>query len=411
MLQDDLTIALYGIYGVYNYGCEAIIRGTEIILHNIWPDLNIKYISPRVKDDKKRLKGCDLDILPRKKHHLVSIQSLNNISAYYTGFYSKKFYSEYTDWIGDCDAVFSIGGDMYTLPYNYNESKYRKYYNPLIHLGDIVKEKQKKFIIWGASIGPFENNPQTKKIFINHLKNVDLIVSREQMTTSYLNNLKIKKNVIECPDPAFFVPIAQDISLNTFSDIDKIRIGINFSPLSIIYGVGKSNQDKFFKEIINIITTLVRELDAEILLLPHVICDFNINDDDQRYLMSIKDNLHPDIAKYVKIVDNDPGFIGIKDKMLTCDIVIASRMHCAINSITLEIPTIFISYSQKSIGMVKFIYGNEDWILTLNQMNSKVLLNMVEFMLKKSKTIKSNLNYFMGNVNSDSYLNLKNKLW
>ncbi len=30
MINDDFTLGLYGIGGVYNYGCEAIIRGTGI---------------------------------------------------------------------------------------------------------------------------------------------------------------------------------------------------------------------------------------------------------------------------------------------------------------------------------------------------------------------------------------------
>jgi polysaccharide pyruvyl transferase WcaK-like protein len=404
MDNSDPTIALYGINGVYNYGCEAIVRGTEIILNEIWPDANIRYISPRPKDDKKRLKECNVKVIPRKMHHLLSFNGLNNLLAYKTGFYMKNIFNEDIDWIEDCDFIFSIGGDIYTLPPNYTEKKYKKYYNSIIHWGEIIKKREKKLVIWGASIGPFDNNLQTEKIFTDHLKNVDLIVSREHNTTSYLKKLQVNENVIECPDPAFIIPKSPEKTLNAISPRNNIRIGINFSPLSVMYG--QINKNFFFQENIKIITNLVRKLNAEILLIPHVICDFNINDDDLRYLMGIKDNLPSDISNFVEIVDDDPGFIGIKEKLLTCNIIIAARMHCAINSITLGIPTIFISYSQKSKGMVEYVYGNSDWILNLNDMNSKNLLMKVVSMQKQEKSIKTHLKNFMEKITPNSYLNL-----
>ena len=40
-------------------------------------------------------------------------------------------------------------------------------------------------------------------------------------------------------------------------------------------------------------------------------------------------------------------------------------MHCAVNAIVENVPAIFLSYSQKSIGMCKFVYGSEEWLIDL----------------------------------------------
>lgn len=366
MGKDDPTIGLYGIGGVYNYGCEAIVRGTEIILHEIWPDAHIKYVSPRPEDDKNRLEGCNVEIVQRKFHNLLSISRLNGVIGQKTGFYSKKFFQEDLGWVDDCDIIFSIGGDLYTLPPNYKDPK-KRYYNPLIHFGEFVKSHNKKLIIWGASIGPFEGHPKTKKAFVNHLSQVDLITSREPVTTRYLKSLGIN-NVIECADPAFTVPKPKNTKKKDLNS-DKLHIGVNLSPLSSIYSF-KSNMNEVIKSQADLITTLIKKFDSHVTLIPHVVCDFNERDDDLRYLKLVKSFIGKDVVDQVKVVEDDLGFIGTKKILSDCDVVIAARMHCAINAVSLGVPTIFLAYSKKAEGMAEYVYGNDKWILPMKELKN-----------------------------------------
>lgn len=367
MVKDNPTIGLYGIWGVYNYGCEAIVRGTEIIIHKLWPDANIKYVSPRPEDDLNRLKGCNIKIVPRKFHKLLSVSKLNSKIGEKTGFYSKKFFQEDLRWSNDCNLIFSIGGDLYTLPPNYKDPKIRKYYNPLIHFGEVMKAREKKLVIWGASIGPFEGYPKAKKAFTDQLHHTDIITSREPVTTSYLKNLGIK-NVAECIDPAFMVPKPKNIRNNL--NLNKLHIGINLSPLSAIYSFKSDVRDKLIKEQANLITSLIKEFDAYITLIPHVVCDFDINDDDLRYLKLVKSQIDVDLRDHIDIIEGDIGFIGTKEILANCNIVLAARMHCAINAVSLGVPTIFLAYSKKAYGMAEYVYGNNKWVISLKDMNN-----------------------------------------
>lgn len=61
------NVLLIGIGGVYNYGCEAIVRGTIEILRNVDPAIKISYASYNYEDDVQRLADCDLKILQRKR--------------------------------------------------------------------------------------------------------------------------------------------------------------------------------------------------------------------------------------------------------------------------------------------------------------------------------------------------------
>lgn len=59
------NVLLIGIGGVYNYGCEAIIRGTVIILKKQFPDIKISYASYNYEYDKNRLSDCDVHVIDR----------------------------------------------------------------------------------------------------------------------------------------------------------------------------------------------------------------------------------------------------------------------------------------------------------------------------------------------------------
>lgn len=403
MGKDDLIIGLYGIEGVYNYGCEAIVRGTEIILHKFWPAAHIKYISSRPEDDKNRLKGCNVEILPRKFHNVLSISRLNGIIGQKTGFYSKKIFQEDLRWVDDCDMIFSIGGDLYTLPFNYKDPK-KRYYNPLIHFGEFVKSRGKKLVIWGASIGPFEGYPKAKKAFFDHLNHVDLITSREPVTTRYLKSLGIK-NVIKCADPAFAVTKSDHINKKDLN-LDKLNIGINLSPLSSNYSF-KPNMD-IIKSQADLITKLIKKFDAHVTLIPHVVCDFNERDDDLRYLKLVKSFIRKDVVDQVKVEEDDLGFVGTKRILSNCDVVIAARMHCAINAVTLDVPTIFLAYSKKAEGMSEYVYGNDKWTVPMKELKNKSIIKLINPILKEKGLFK-NLN--KNNIISTSALKLIIKEW
>ena len=59
-------ILLIGIGGVYNYGCEAIVRGTETIMKKCNDNVIIDYASYRPADDKIRLKDSLVNIIERR---------------------------------------------------------------------------------------------------------------------------------------------------------------------------------------------------------------------------------------------------------------------------------------------------------------------------------------------------------
>jgi polysaccharide pyruvyl transferase WcaK-like protein len=237
--------------------------------------------------------------------------------------------------------------------------------------GNIVEKLGIPYILWGASIGPFSANPKAERDFTNHLKKLSLITARESETVGYLHSLDISDNVVFCADPAYMV--APEINAEEHCSNKQFTIGINLSPLSVDFsGLSETNiilsQAKKIEELIQL-------YDAHIILIPHVICDFNEKDDDLSYLHKVKHALEPKYQKAVSLLESQNGFIGTKKELIKCDLIIAARMHCAVNALSANIPTILLAYSKKAIGMCQFVYGNQNWVLPLRDFSNKKILN------------------------------------
>lgn len=374
------NVLLIGVYGVYNYGCEAIVRGTTSILKSINPDIKITYASYNYDDDVRRLSDLDINIIERRH---IKRWSTRNILRKLLSYFNIKYSIPFDDIkaFKDYDYALSIGGDMYTLYHNGSFDRL------LPEFMSQLKRQGSKYILWGCSVGPFDKNPEALEYFKSHLKDIDLIVARESVTVDYLKEIGISQNVIIAPDPAFFVGgPSRYISPKTDSK-RQITFGINFSPLSALYEYG--SLDIAIKEQAKFIKWLIDNYDARIILLPHVTTTDYCND-DFKYMETLYSNMPEEIKEKVTLISDDPGFVGIKRHILKCDIVIAARMHCAINAIACGIPALFLSYSSKSKGMSKFVYGDDSYVISLGDLCQTDTIkpkieNLLKYKLDNSK--------------------------
>ncbi|MDR2408033.1 MAG: polysaccharide pyruvyl transferase family protein [Bacteroidales bacterium] len=362
------NILLIGIAGTYNYGCEAIIRGTVNILKNYNPDYIIYYASYNYKNDIERLTGCDINIINRDRKSLKwicrkIIRKLLSLAGYN---YSLPYDS--ISWLKEknIDTLFSIGGDIYTLSANNSFEKSLVLFCNKCHQFGI------KCVLWGASVGPFDKNPDALIFYQKHLKKIDLIVSREYSTIKYLEKIGVVENVVFAPDPAFFVNSRTNLTEKKHTEI----IGINLSPLSSIYEYKSITTG--LKIQLKTILDILDKTKYNILLISHVRSLYKF-DDDFWYLKQLYELIPPEYRKRIKLLENDFGFCGLKQELASLSFVIAARMHCAINAITCHVPVIFLAYSEKAKGMSQLVYDSSNPVLSLSEFeNSDKIIFHIE---------------------------------
>ena len=345
------NVLLIGIEGVYNYGCEAIVRGTVRILKDIDSDINVSYVSYNYPDDIIRLAGCDVNIIERRHFKRFSPRNILRKLLSYVGVQLRMPYDDVSLFKG-YDTVFSIGGDIYTLR---SDGGYNR---ELPQLLEKCRTVGAKYVLWGASVGKFEKNPKALAFFKEHLKKIDAIVLREKVSYEYLKTLGLDETLFLAPDPAFLVPCGELSSPPN----DVPLVGINLSPHSALYMY--SSKEEAIKKQSDAIVNLIDRMRCKVVLLPHVISR-DESDNDMCYISRIKELLPVEYLDKVELVDTDPGFVGLKTILAKCDYVIAARMHCAINAICVGLPTLFLSYSEKAKGMSEFVYGSGNALLSL----------------------------------------------
>ena len=59
------------------------------------------------------------------------------------------------------------------------------------------------------------------------------------------------------------------------------------------------------------------------------------------------------------VINNHFDSCEYKDIIKKCDLVYAERMHVGVGAVSQGVPTIFITYSRKSVGMARLVYGEE----------------------------------------------------
>lgn len=378
-MEKRLKIGLFGMYGLYNYGCEAIVRGTYELIKQAWPASEVVLYTYCPQEDKRIVNDLDITVkqvpmdkcilLRRIINKVLRIVSKNQqLPMWNSGIVANE-----------CDMIFSVGGDIYTIPKYVLNNNDERMYCEIVEFGKTILKK-KPFVIWGASIGPFGDKKGVQDYYFNHLRQVKQIFCREEKSFNYLKSNQVSSNLQLCSDPAFYI---KDIdNSRQYLKSDKTRIALNLSPLSIREQIGESH-NSFKEQIITTIKDLLSIPNIEIILVPHVISPLSENDNDLTYLKDIYSSIPAGYIESVSLLENAKGFLGTKKFLKTCDIVIAARMHCAVNAVTEGVPTIFLTYSQKGLGMANYIYGNSKWAIPLIDIEKELRSKTIDMLSNK----------------------------
>jgi polysaccharide pyruvyl transferase WcaK-like protein len=135
-------------------------------------------------------------------------------------------------------------------------------------------------------------------------------------------------------------------------DRSKKLVGISTSNLLHYLAQKKSNYDYIltmaqFSEYVH------RAYDATVILIPHEIKPACMGIDDRLTSYELAEKLHnPSWLKVIKF-DHDPS--EIKTLISSLDVLIAGRMHAGIAALSSNVPTIFMSWSHKYVGLLEEI--------------------------------------------------------
>ncbi|MCE5199734.1 MAG: polysaccharide pyruvyl transferase family protein [Armatimonadota bacterium] len=369
-----------------NRGCEAIVRGTTAILEKVFsPDIRIFNAcgTPETAEENAR-EETD----PRIKHIPLYEKrfslgwwrnnSISAISARLTRnrrILRPKILDAY---VADGTMVLEAGGDNYTLDYciPYEHIDIDRYI--MSRGGDVC--------LWGASVGPFDQQPLFAEEMFAHLRGLRAITVRETITKAYLEANGVSDNVCLVADPAFMMKPKQPATDKWDLAIPEGSIGVNLSPLMSMY-VCDGDMQVWRRLCVDVVERIAMTTDRPIVFIPHVMqkpdnCDYS-------FLLQIRDALNNRGIHNIINVSDQLSASELKWVIQRLSFFLGARTHATIAAYSCGIPTLSFAYSVKAIGLSRDIMGSDDYCITVNDLTAECVANRVANLIANEAAIRS----------------------
>ena len=267
----------------------------------------------------------------------------------------------------------------------------------------LAKVFKKKIIIFPQSVGPLRLN--IEKIFVKYLyNNVDKLYIRDLRSMSLVKDLKIQKsNPSFMPDLAFTYPISKNTYTNNILDSFGFLNSHNNIGMTIISNMpsylSQSVMKNYYESIAKAICFLTLDMNFDIFLFCQVYGPTQDENDFlgiERVLQLLpkpkNQNLH-----YSSHQLNPSELKSCYGEM---DLFLASRLHSGIFSLSMRVPTLFIGYLHKTIGVLEAI-NFENYYIKLEEVNSRKIINKILYMWEIKLELKKIIDQEISLIESD----------
>ena len=184
-------------------------------------------------------------------------------------------------------------------------------------------------------------------------------------------------------------------------------LGINLSPL--VFADSNDENDVMYQNVYSLIDYIINETDMNVCLIPHV---YKIKENLQDSYVLGKIYRKYSHSGRVLLVNQELSCTQLKYIISKCRFFIGARTHSTIAAYSTEVPTIALSYSIKSRGIAKDLFGKEEgYVIEYKNIDSiDVLKNTLQnTLLKNEESIRLRYKEIMPEYKK-SILNVAEKL-
>lgn len=375
-----------------NRGCEAIVRGTVELLSERFPNCSFILSSFGESAQTEAQHEIDTKIEHRPPPGPRPIQRFGMQWWMQRVLHTKPKkpkhpFKTQVDAMSDSDCALLLGGDNYTLDYG-RPTRF-------VEMNEALLSTGKPVVLWGASAGPFSKDPEFEFLIADHFRKLTLIMARETETAAYLASIGVEENVRLVADPAFVMkPVQPNLTDEMMNFLQKSPIGLNLSPLAGLYHAG--GREEWATLAMECIRELVASDMAPVLLVPHVTIKTDY-DNDYAFLQTILTKLNVS-ADQIAVLP--PTFTAAEYKWAISKLraFAGCRMHATVASMSSLVPTISIGYSMKSRGINQDIFGHQEWLLPMDKLSPRNLVDRTRAALNQSSEVVEQLGVVMPTI-------------
>jgi colanic acid/amylovoran biosynthesis protein len=234
-----------------------------------------------------------------------------------------------------------------------------------------IGQRQNKCVILAPqSIGKFGTTLQ--KIFIQRvLKDIPLILAREEKTIHILHDLGLDSNVAPAVDSGFLFQPKTKINLRRLIKAgpkDKI---VGFT---VRQWMDTDKQTRYETAIAAAADYFIERYGVRVVFIPQVTSAYQ-QDDDRIASRRVHDKMSH--ANDAHVITEDLNHLEVKALYNSLDFIVGTRFHSVIFSLTSYVPAIAIEYEHKTSGIMADL-GLDKWVLNITTVTAKSLCKKID---------------------------------
>lgn len=376
-----------------NRGNEAIVRGTMHILReefgpNTNADLGVRVAKDQLTDEMP-LGDPGVTLFSNSNHGAYLSRKWWAMKANrFLGTSFKPHTWDFAPYLNEASAALQVGGDCYSLDYGLPEI--------FMEIDDSLLACGVPVVLWGATVGPFDRNPEFAERMFEHLRRLTAIFVREDESLNYLRENGVADNVHRTCDPAFVMEPQTPEEGKLAFPFPQGAIGLNLSTLAGDFRehgnssnageAGSSDWDEMCVEMVRAVALLGRPL----VLIPHVEMR-RATSDDFRLLAKVKSLLVDSVEVPIHVLPPTLNASELKWAIGQCDVFAGARTHSTIAAFAMLVPTLSLAYSMKAWGINRDIFGHTDHVVPVSDITPGLLAERIEQLLDDKDTIRAQL--------------------
>lgn len=280
----------------------------------------------------------------------------------------------------DSDMIITVGGGYFR-----SDRSFVSMVNLwlMLHPLTFARIINRPTFLYTMSVGPFARRIEKRKIK-RIFKKLPLIILRENKSVRLLRMLGVKKNTMRSVDSGFLFQSKRPYPLKKQLGIAASRTLVG---VTVRRWLDSEAQQKYEQAVAGALDTLIRDHQVEVVFIPQVTSTFN-DDDDRMISRSVYERMEQ--QAHAHVVTDAPDHYQVKAMYDQLDMILGTRFHSVIFSLTSYVPAIAVEYEHKTSGIMQDL-ELENWSIKIEDVTAEQLNKLFDALLKEKTAYKKHL--------------------
>lgn len=244
----------------------------------------------------------------------------------------------------------------------------------------------KPTVLYSQSLGPFQNTLE-KLMVAFVLRRMTLILVREDTSVALLARMGVTRNVVRAIDSGFLLDSKKPTNVRKRYKVPAGKLLVGVTVRSWLKGAA---QTRYEQAVAAALDTLVVTNNAHVMFIPQVTA--SKGDDDRVVSRKVYDAMKR--QGDATLIEDAPDHHRIKAMYNNLDMLLGTRFHSVIFSLTSYVPVLAIEYEHKTSGIMHDLHLDE-WVIKIEEATAAKLTTLLQKLARHQSEYRIHLRRYL----------------